>query len=1350
MISMVLYGRNDSYGYNLHKRAALSFNCMAELLTDTDDEILFVDYNTPDDFPTFPEAIQDTLTQQARKRLRILRVRPAIHERFRGKTRLVALEPISRNIAVRRSNPANRWILSTNTDMIFVPQTSQPSLSELSRDLPPGFYHAPRMEIPETLWESLDRQDPNTAIEMIKQWGRTLHLNEIVLGAKTIRYDGPGDFQLMQRSDLFKYDAFHEEMILGWHVDSNIAKRLYLVYGNVGDLGHAVFGYHCDHTRQITPMHSHTRTQNDWRRFIDNVDGPGVPEQSDTWGCNGEEIEEVRLSSGTTMGYVAALRSAIGDELETPPVVRYSQESYDAVGYDPRHVLPFLIDLFFSANRKTVIGWSGLRLETLALFARAWTALGFVEPLLVDAAAAGASGFDRLPGVLAVDGNFMLTRADAFVVDFGTPSTDAAGLQGNTLADDRLLGAAFLKIVKAERERMARGKKPRRVACLNAIHTRYEQMIVAQVAAGLTPFATRMRHGFVFPPQTGVQDWSAALHPGDAAIKDDSVIRALPGVAGMISFGPYRHLFSGRYWIEFKLAGIAAEQAQESDTIAIIELLWGEFTFGYGRIRVADVALGSVRMEIDVGDYLASEPGGLLQARVRTLLPTDLSILALTADEIDKVDPAAPLPATLSNGVDWLGVMQDGPVGERNASGAVTVQFGKVGIVAFGPHWNLLPGRYQIIIDVKTNLKGDEVVMFAEVLSEGRLRAAALLSGADAAGGTARIEFEVHAGENPAMLMPVELRLRTMKPITATVRSAIIRYIGEPVQASPWLDFPAPELDWLPFMSVTDQKGSAIAEGGRFGVVMKPSERGLVVYGPHWMLRPGRYEAELVLHVTEPSPGPLLHIEVVSDGLFRAVAMIRGEQLSAEPVRLLFEIHSQEVKAGTRPVEVRVQIIGAVDGLLRSVHIRRCGEQTEASPFVRFPKPDFNWLAFLRPGSAAMFEGVALHKPLGAGGLVAEGPTFNMPVDDYRLVLRGENIARDTSVLNIEIVVDDRHVELIGKKIAAAGLFELSLDLELSRLRENSVGGVLMRISGDEMSDFQLSSLTSVALREGDPRDVAERGELSLLPLLTIRQDAAHRCPAGVQVWPGAVGHVVFGPWWRLSEGSYVIRVRFTKGIAEIENSSRVHIAADVSVGGRYLAFVAVDGKNLQGNYYDAELKFDIDFATAGDPSKFFEFRIETMGITELFVESASMSFSPEAILEPIALRDHRLVNGDWLGFLKDGPGARREGDFVVASKKFKANVLHGPYWALHAGTFEAVFELATDALIGEPASLGSVDITRDQRIVARAEIDAAALAAGHLILSFNLNEGENVIEARVWTEGVADFRILAIRIAEV
>src|SRR4051795_4307794 len=120
MISIVVYGRNDAYGYNLAKRGTMSLNCLAAVLSDPDDEILFVDYNTPHDFPTFPEAIADTLTEKAKQRLRIFRVWPEQHAPFASRTHLPTIEPIARNVAVRRSNPVNRWVLSTNTEMIVV------------------------------------------------------------------------------------------------------------------------------------------------------------------------------------------------------------------------------------------------------------------------------------------------------------------------------------------------------------------------------------------------------------------------------------------------------------------------------------------------------------------------------------------------------------------------------------------------------------------------------------------------------------------------------------------------------------------------------------------------------------------------------------------------------------------------------------------------------------------------------------------------------------------------------------------------------------------------------------------------------------------------------------------------------------------------------------------------------------------------------------------------------------------------------------------------------------------------------------------------------------------------------
>src|SRR5262245_37087770 len=215
MFSVIIYGRNDSHGYNLHKRAAISFNALAEVMSDPDDEILFVDYNTPDDHPTFPEAIHDTLTDKAKKVIRILRVRPEQHVRMGLKTHLVALESQSRNIALRRSNPRNRWILYTNTDMLLVSRDPKQSLSDILGEVPDGFYQIPRFELPEMLWEAaFDRKDPAGNLVKLRDWSVRYHLNQVVHNFMPMRYDALGDFQAVLREDMFAIHGFDETMIL--------------------------------------------------------------------------------------------------------------------------------------------------------------------------------------------------------------------------------------------------------------------------------------------------------------------------------------------------------------------------------------------------------------------------------------------------------------------------------------------------------------------------------------------------------------------------------------------------------------------------------------------------------------------------------------------------------------------------------------------------------------------------------------------------------------------------------------------------------------------------------------------------------------------------------------------------------------------------------------------------------------------------------------------------------------------------------------------------------------------------------------------------------------------------------
>jgi len=549
MISLVLYGRNDSYGYNLHKRAALSLNCMAELLTDPDDEILFVDYNTPDDFPTFPEAIQDTLTPKAKALLRILRVRPAVHALFKHKSHLLALEPVARNIAVRRSNPANRWILSTNTDMIFVPRNGQ-SLSEMVRDLPTGYYGIPRFEIPESLWESLDRYDAPGTIQAVGEWGSKFHLNEIVYGLETIKFDAPGDFQLVDRDVLHRIHGFHEGMLLGWHVDSNLCKRLYTMYGSVGDLTDRLFGYHCDHTRQVTPAHKRAAVENNIATFFGNVTTADIPEQAETWGCADVPIEEVRISRGTNVSYIGALNATNAAPLQQPSEASYIGETFDLVGYDPVHVHPYLMDVLCNAPRTWSVAWFGAHQAMFALFCSAWRGMEFTGKILVPSSLADSLSSDDEWSIEQADIEEIVEQADIFIFDFSTATGGPLGADDKGDNTDRRtveLLTGLHSVVVSERHRSEKGShQPRRVIAINAIHNRFETVMRGNIEYARSPFSTRLRHGYVLPKQD-VVSLLPLMYTKSAGFRAGESIGAAELAKGMVASGPRIWVAPGRY-----------------------------------------------------------------------------------------------------------------------------------------------------------------------------------------------------------------------------------------------------------------------------------------------------------------------------------------------------------------------------------------------------------------------------------------------------------------------------------------------------------------------------------------------------------------------------------------------------------------------------------------------------------------------------------------------------------------------------------------------------------------------------------------------------------------------------------
>lgn len=506
MITVIVYGRNDHYGYNLPKRAALSLNCIAELLLDDEDEIIFVDYNTPDPLPTFPESIEDTLTARTLQRLRILRVRPSFHQRFAAQTHLNVVEPVARNIAVRRSNPANQWILSTNTDMIFVSPDNK-SLTEIASSTPHGHYGVPRFEIPEGIWESFNRMEPTQTMAAVREWAAAACLNEVVFGPPTVLYDGPGDFQLIDREDLFTIHGFDERMILGWHVDYNLAKRLTLLNGPIKSLSDRIQAYHCAHTRIGTAMHSISHRQNDLGRFVHQIEKATLPDQADNWGWPKESVEDIRLPNPSKNAYKSIFHVAGRQSARASSNEAFNNTTgYNNFWYDPRHVLPFAVDALSSFPRAYQVAWVGTRKDTLELFRAALNKLGFSRPMLSPATAMDVIATDEHHGPELVSIQDAIGAADILVFEFGLLRDEAGELraanQTVTLSQPEIqrfewLHEIFILAVKEERKRLKNGHVPRLFVTINAINNVFESMVSAHVAVSLTPFSSRTRLGFV-------------------------------------------------------------------------------------------------------------------------------------------------------------------------------------------------------------------------------------------------------------------------------------------------------------------------------------------------------------------------------------------------------------------------------------------------------------------------------------------------------------------------------------------------------------------------------------------------------------------------------------------------------------------------------------------------------------------------------------------------------------------------------------------------------------------------------------------------------------------------------------
>lgn len=267
MLSVVLIGRNDNHGYNLSKRVSQSINSIAQGLTSTD-EIIFVDWNSPLGYPPMPISIHDDLSDFAKKLLKIVVVPPSIHGQFAGQGNKMLLEPLARNVGMRRVSKDSKWILNTNTDILLLNPT-QLSLRDIAEKYDQSPTVAFRYEIPEFIWESFDRRDPQGIQENLRKWHKRKFLEKNVgitldKGQGLVLPDGVGDFQLATKALWYSVTGFAENMLKGWHVDTRAAIQMSRLSAGLQFIKPEELSiFHQNHMRTSTIYHNSDETNDE-------------------------------------------------------------------------------------------------------------------------------------------------------------------------------------------------------------------------------------------------------------------------------------------------------------------------------------------------------------------------------------------------------------------------------------------------------------------------------------------------------------------------------------------------------------------------------------------------------------------------------------------------------------------------------------------------------------------------------------------------------------------------------------------------------------------------------------------------------------------------------------------------------------------------------------------------------------------------------------------------------------------------------------------------------------------------------------------------------------------------------
>ncbi|MEI6212824.1 MAG: hypothetical protein WCP10_01865 [Desulfuromonadales bacterium] len=349
--------------------------------------------------------------------------------------------------------------------------------------------------------------NPESTIASFKQWGLRLHISEIITASKETLFDGPGDFQLCLRSQLFQMHGLNEQMVLGWHVDSNLCKRMWLLNGETKSVLDQLHAFHCDHTRIQSVYHmAGTSTENSFADFFVNVTSPDLPEQKLSWGLPDENIEEIALDKKHTTRLSTALMQIIPG-MSVPIAGQTTVDGFDTgLYYDNFHVFPYLAESIVNLPLNSHIGYFGNNPNMLSLLSELRMLLGHSGMLMYDEdlLTSGLPAVSCKPS-LAEE---IHVAATTFIIDMsmknlpfrfnksGLPIPDKSP---QVFEYARKMSEVILGVARCEKYMVENNAHLRTVIFIGCHNTSFDLTIMALFSCAMTPVSTHIRSGVLSP-----------------------------------------------------------------------------------------------------------------------------------------------------------------------------------------------------------------------------------------------------------------------------------------------------------------------------------------------------------------------------------------------------------------------------------------------------------------------------------------------------------------------------------------------------------------------------------------------------------------------------------------------------------------------------------------------------------------------------------------------------------------------------------------------------------------------------------------------------------------------------------